>query len=132
MNRRRALMNQQDNPSNGLVDGTYGSLTVSNNEVTRGVQSSASYYKGVPLKTPIDVVAGDVITLTFSNSGTAFDRIYVADLAVVNYQKIVANTPYSATYTENRTITSISWQMQPVTTPYSYVVSMQINGVTIF
>lgn len=125
-------MAQTAQPANGLVDGTYGSLTAISNEVTRGVQSTSSNYKGVPLKTPIEVVAGDVITLTFSNSGTAFDRIYVAGLAVVNYQKIVANTPYSATYTENRTITNISWQMQPVTIPYSYVVSMQINGVTIF
>ena len=125
-------MAQTAQPANGLVDGTYGSLTASNNEVTRGVQENSSSYKSIPLKESIDVVAGDVITLTFSNIGTAFDRIYVAGLAVVNFVKIAANTPYSATYTENKTITAISWQMQTVTTPYSYVVSMQINGVTIF
>lgn len=132
MNRRRALLSHIEAPSNGLVDGTYDSITVASNEVTRGVQSTSSTYKVVPLKTPIEVVAGDVVTLTFSNNGTAFDRIYVSGLAVVNYAKIVANTPYSATYTDNRTITSISWQLIQVTTPYSYVVSMQINGVTIF
>lgn len=137
LRRRRALMAVGGgNPTaNELVVGTYDSIVVaSGNAVTRNEQASSSNYKVIPFMNPVLIESGDIIKLTFSNNGTAFDRIYTVEAggggkqALVNFVKISANTEYTVTSSASYTCSGLMWQLQPVSTPYTYIVHMTING----